>query len=101
MLAAGAGAEVAALAPAAVVAAVLPDVAADVGAVAAPLVDEAADGELLDPLQADSTSDAATAITAPEESRLFIRTLPEDVRARSAEDGQQRPRCDFVGIYVS
>ena len=68
---------------------------------AAAVVAPAVAGELLEPLQADTASDAATAITAPEESRLFIRTLPEDVRARSAEDGQQRPRCDFVGIYVS
>src|SRR5450432_3577086 len=45
----------------------------EVGAAPPPLVVALDDGELLEPLQADSTSDAATAITAPEDSRLFIR----------------------------
>src|SRR3954447_9714701 len=68
--------------------------APDVGAAAPPLVVAALEGLLEPLLHADSTSDAATAITAPEESRLFIRTLPEDVRTWSATDGQRRPRRD-------
>src|SRR4051812_5061728 len=56
------------------------------GAAPPPLVVAELEGLLEPLLQADSTSDAATAITAPEESRLFIRTLPEDVRTWSATD---------------